>query len=719
MDRAAVRNRLLESTRWKDFFRSVAVSLQVNLTLLVDDGSYLMCTPEVCQNHNYRYTTLSEDDKTKFSDMCKNAIFGKKFTSCDGSIAVLLELKNKIFIVVCEYNPISEFKGSTLEQKANSAQKLLNSFLSTLGGEIEGGERAVELSALRQINHIVISMFHGQGKTLEHALDLILSALIIMLDVKGSWLEYREGDKVRLIVKGDEKLIEAYMHEKIGQSVTAEVRNGNVYGTLGVLLPEDRIKASYLLPSMAQECLIAFEIEHLFQLMESQQTRILSSIGSSVLLFDQYDQICYVNSAAEKLLGCKSFELIGQPAGTINSPWTSSIIDRVEHHVNGTMDRIVCNGEDKRVDWQICPIREESGIAGRLVIADDRTDYYLWLEIGKKAERMATTTTIIGAFAHELRNPISAAKGFVQLMGQKRDPQKIVGYTDIVLQELDRVTCLINEFILLGKPAEISTEPLNLTSFMQEIMPILTNEAFGTGIEMTSNIEMGPPILADPGQLTHVLLNLVRNSIEAAGNNGHVHMNIISNGNWVELSVRDNGPGIAIGVMDRLFEPFFTTKERGKGLGLSIAQAIVNNHSGYITASNAPDGGAIFTVYLPANGLSLDARNQVDVMIAVADDIIRNTIEQVLHIGGIHTLSAKDLAAAFSTQQYYYPKLLIFDSLFVNIDSIKYTREIWPHIKLLALGELIEQYSEQGIEYISLPIEYSKLVSKIRSMIYS
>ena len=135
------------------------------------------------------------------------------------------------------------------------------------------------------------------------------------------------------------------------------------------------------------------------------------------------------------------------------------------------------------------------------------------------------------------------------------------------MRELDRVNRLLNEFLLLGRPAELDPEPLDLQAFLQELRPLLEGEAVLSGVELQMNLEPVPPVAADPGQLTQVVLNLVRNAVEAAGQRGLVRLILRGAGDNVTFSVHDNGPGLTPEVRERLFQPFFTTKERGTGLG--------------------------------------------------------------------------------------------------------------------------------------------------------
>lgn len=159
---------------------------------------------------------------------------------------------------------------------------------------IEGGQRAVELSALRQMNHIVLSLCQGERSALTNSFDLILSAVIILLDARGSYLEFTDPDLPELLIKGDVETIKAArLNPKNSELITVEVHNQNSHGKLGIIFPSNPQQASELLPLMAQECAVALEINNLFRLLNKQLTQVLGAVASAVLLIDKRHTITF------------------------------------------------------------------------------------------------------------------------------------------------------------------------------------------------------------------------------------------------------------------------------------------------------------------------------------------------------------------------------------------------------------------------------------------
>lgn len=722
MDKTAYPLYLLESSRWTQFLESVAIGLQLNLTLLTASDSYYFQVPEKCPRCGTPYPILERKDINLVSMKDEKESLEQAKTFGKSTHVVVKQLLGDIYIAVQDCS-CSREDFLALMDRACIAQKLLKNFQIALRKEITGGQRAVELSTLRQMNQIILSMFHEDRKTVDHAVNLILSALIILLDAKSSWLNYKREGESYLLIKGDTEAAEMYLAgQGNSDGITVEVHNSILCGYLGVLFPEDVNKARVLLPILAQECSLAFEIDNLFKLAKLQLSRVLGVIGSAVILTDRHDIICYINTAAEEMLGFGVVDLIGIPAASLNAPWTQAALSTKESRVNGTMERLVCGSEIRWVDWQVCPLREESLIMGCLILVTDRTDYHRSLEAIRRAERIGITSTMVGALAHELRNPLTAARGLVQLMSQAQDLKKVTGYTDIILHEIDRVTCLLNEFLLLGKPAQISKEPLDMVGFLQGLVPLLQGEALGASVEILTDFKAVPAVIADPGQITQVVLNLVRNAVEATAEHGRVELSLGEQGSWVELAVKDSGRGLTPKVMEKLFQPFFTTKERGTGLGLSICQAIIHNHGGSIIPNNAPDGGALFSILLPAY-TSVDGKLcYIDVMIAVEDSAIRYPVEQVIRSDGLRTVSTSDLASIFSMSEYYHPTILITDQSHINPDDIEHIKKCWMGVKTLILGEPEEGTFIKGmkdVQYTYYPLDYGRLISQVKAILSS
>lgn len=257
------------------------------------------------------------------------------------------------------------------------------------------------------------------------------------------------------------------------------------------------------------------------------------------------------------------------------------------------------------LDGDVLREREAGAISGAFVLFRDVSHLMRLEEQIRRSDRLKTIGQIAAGTAHEIRNPLTAMRGFMQLLEkamQDRKMKKETEYVGIMLSELDRVNELVNEFLLLSKPKEVKLAAVRAGSVIQELLPVIRNEALlhGIVVQYDPKPEL-PPLWVDKELLKQVFLNLAKNAIEAMSEGGTL---IIKERSYPDkpgklaITVRDTGPGIPPGVLERIFDPFFTTKSTGTGLGLSICQRIIDDLGGRLEAASDP-GGASFTVWLP------------------------------------------------------------------------------------------------------------------------
>jgi len=644
-------------------------------------------------------------------------------------------IEEGLSVIVQECPVCSEHFHPALAARGKTARELLGSFQSALKDGLAGGERSVELRAMRQMNQIALSLFQGESDAVDNAFDLIGSAIIILLDADASWIQYTRGDDRHLIVRGNESAVKEHLSNETPNqtAIMVPVVSGTASGEIGVLSPEDPGKARQLLLLMAEECAIVLEIDRLFRLVKGQLNRVFSSMSSFIVLMDRSWRVTYLNQAAEELLECRGQDLVGHPlSGTLQVPWDRARAEGL-HDGKGHMDMLQCPSGRKWIDWELSPLEEDGAVVGWVVVGSDRTERQRWVEVARRAERFATTAAMVGSLAHELRNPVSAAKGLVQLLGRRQDQHRAASYSDLIVRELDRVTRLLNEFLLLGQPSDIDAEPLNAASFLEELLPLFEGEAAGGGIEIRLDLAPVPAIMGDPGQLTQLVLNLVRNGVEAvsAGElepQGVVTVRLRQREDHALLEVRDSGPGIPDKAFPRLFTPFFTTKERGTGLGLAISQAIVHNHGGEIRAFNAPEGGAVFEILLPiCDGVKTGAE-QVEVVLALSDDILRYSTERALRAANLQTVTIAGLGGLRESHPRLEPRVLVADSPNGDTKGLLELARAWPGTRFVLIGgdspgdilaDLPREVTGAGVEVVAEPVDYGRLVDRVMQTLNS
>lgn len=220
-------------------------------------------------------------------------------------------------------------------------------------------------------------------------------------------------------------------------------------------------------------------------------------------------------------------------------------------------------------------------------------------------DRLAMIGQIAAGAAHEIRNPLTSIKGFIQLIKNSlanQDNQREIKYADIIIDEIERINHLVGEFLMLSKPKTMTAEALDLRAVLQEIIPIVEVEARLHDIHLHCQFSNHSVMIeADAEQLKQVILNLCKNGIEAMSKQGK-QLTIFERINYQEhtviVEIHDQGVGIPPFMIDKIFDPFFTTKENGTGLGLPICQRIIHDLGGQIRVSSK-GFGTCMKVVLP------------------------------------------------------------------------------------------------------------------------
>jgi signal transduction histidine kinase len=228
-----------------------------------------------------------------------------------------------------------------------------------------------------------------------------------------------------------------------------------------------------------------------------------------------------------------------------------------------------------------------------------------------QGEKMAALGTFASGLAHEVRNPLNSISLQLSRLDRKTrslgvaQADEITSLTRIIREEVERLDALVEDFLLFARPNRPDHYETSLPNLVEEVVRFLAAEAGARGVSLeTGRVgEPLPPLRLDAGRVKQVLLNLLRNAIEAMPKGGLVQVECGLVDGRARLSVHDTGPGLPLGL--DIFQLFVTTKPQGTGLGLAIAQQIVLEHGGELTAENRPGEGASFTVVLP---LPIDAR---------------------------------------------------------------------------------------------------------------
>lgn len=221
-----------------------------------------------------------------------------------------------------------------------------------------------------------------------------------------------------------------------------------------------------------------------------------------------------------------------------------------------------------------------------------------------RIESLTTATQVAAGIAHEIKNPLAALKGFIQLMSKQDREHAKTNYLTIMQDEIDRIHCLTNQFCMLSKPLEkVEYKTFDLYEIMCKVIILFEQQALQKSIELRmlpaeANNERFL-IKGNISQLKQVLINLIRNAIEATGENGKVSIGCRKHKGNIVLTIQDNGSGIGPNDLEYLGTPFYTTKENGTGLGLLVSFEIIRQHGGKINIDSCLGVGTTLQIILP------------------------------------------------------------------------------------------------------------------------
>ncbi|ESU70403.1 sensor histidine kinase, partial [Geobacillus thermopakistaniensis] len=220
-----------------------------------------------------------------------------------------------------------------------------------------------------------------------------------------------------------------------------------------------------------------------------------------------------------------------------------------------------------------------------------------------KMEKMQIVSQMAASISHEIRNPLTVVKGFIQLLQTGRLPRETEErYIRIALEELERAEAIIRDYLTFAKPAPKETEPIDVATQLQKVLQMITPMAHMHSIHVSSSLEHGV-VIGNVQYFQQCFLNLLKNSIEAMPNGGTLHVAAENRGASVVITISDNGVGMTKEQVRRFGEPYFSTKEKGTGLGAMVAVKIIEQMGGTWTIESAVQKGTTLTITLPASRL--------------------------------------------------------------------------------------------------------------------
>src|ERR1051325_11284475 len=332
---------------------------------------------------------------------------------------------------------------------------------------------------------------------------------------------------------------------------------------------------------------------------------VLAGLPDAVIAVDVDARVVFWNAAAEELIARSARRAVGRALKDI-FPFEDSLIRRLRETLatgesRSESETAVDTTDNRRVPVSLvtAPLFARDGtVEGAVAVLRDLSRLQQLESEVRRGETLAAAGRMALGLAHEIRNPLGAIRGAVQLLQRELGAESpLAEYTGVLLTEVDRVHRIIEQLLDLARPVRVRRVPLNLHQLFERVAILHEESARERGITIVRRYDPSlPPILGDEDRLVQVFHNLVRNAIEAMTDGGQLTLATLVSMNplvgkvdmgsgqrsMVEVQVLDEGSGIPAAARARIFDPFFTTKERGLGLGLAICHQVMEQHRGAI-----------------------------------------------------------------------------------------------------------------------------------------
>ncbi|MDR3589975.1 MAG: ATP-binding protein [Negativicutes bacterium] len=214
-----------------------------------------------------------------------------------------------------------------------------------------------------------------------------------------------------------------------------------------------------------------------------------------------------------------------------------------------------------------------------------------------RLDRLNLVGEIAASIGHEIRNPLTTVRGYLQLYGRKNEYSHHTKQFTLMIEELDRANSIITEFLSLAKNKTAKLTLTNLNTVIENIYPLLQADALRRGVNIDLELQEIPAVLADEKEILQCILNLVNNAMDVSPKGGSVTIGTAAGRNRVVLTVRDYGPGMPPEIVSKLGTPFFTTKDNGVGLGIAVCHRVAQRHNAILEVETSPEGTAIHVIF--------------------------------------------------------------------------------------------------------------------------
>lgn len=340
-------------------------------------------------------------------------------------------------------------------------------------------------------------------------------------------------------------------------------------------------------------------------LINNASTTIVKSLLKNndcvVALWSASGILKYISQSATKILQLNPIDVCGKKWTTIIPVESHTYIEDyvLKNFPNPGSFQLNMRVGPEQINWYHVFIQK---------INHDHKTYYLSTmydithkkileEVMIQSEQMSVAGQLAAGVAHEIRNPLTSLKGFLQLLQAGVDGKD--AYYKIMIDEINKIESITSELLYISKPLSVKKEMESTKAMIIEVVSLLAGEARLNSVNIETVIKNDYLIYCNRTQIKQALINLVKNAIDAVEKNSTVYITSQLKNKYIYIDIIDEGPGIPEDMISKLRKPFYTTKEEGTGLGLMMTQRIIDEHKGRLDIFQNKEKGSTFRIILP------------------------------------------------------------------------------------------------------------------------
>ena len=349
------------------------------------------------------------------------------------------------------------------------------------------------------------------------------------------------------------------------------------------------------------------------RLSDARWRTIINSAVDGIIVIDSRGRIEVFNHAAERMFGYPEHEVIGRNVSVLMpEPDRSRHDGYLDHHLRTGERRIIGIGRSvtaMRRDGTHFPVHLS---VGEMDVDGEKHFTGIIHDLSRQSEledklREATALARLGemaaVIAHEVKNPLAAVRGAVQVIGSRLpSPSSDGAIVKEIIARLDALNDLIQDLLVFARPPAPRSTAIDLERLLDSLVTLLKRDP-ANGSLVVDIIGRVPLVMGDPNLLTIVFQNFLINSAQATQGSGRIVVTLAWDGGWHHVTIADSGPGIPQEIRANLFRPFKTTKARGTGLGMATAKRLVELHGGRVEVAPPAASGTTIIVHLPSGGV--------------------------------------------------------------------------------------------------------------------